>query len=91
MSAIAAPQAAVAWYQSPGITVTRVMTDNGSCYGAKTFTAAGKDLSLKHIRTRPYTPKTNCKAERFIQTALREWAHARAYQTSEQRKTHLPE
>ena len=91
VSAIAALQAAVAYYQSLGVTVTRVMTDNGSCYKAKTFAAACKALSLKHIRTKPYTPKTNGKAERFIQTALREWAYARAYATSEQRKTHLPE
>ncbi len=91
VSAIAALRAAVAWYQSLGVTVTRVMTDNGSCYRAKTFAAACKDLKLKHIRTKPYTPKTNGKAERFIQTALREWAYARAYATSEQRKNHLPE
>ena len=91
VSAIAALQAAVAYYQSLGVTVTRVMTDNGSCYKAKTFAAACKALSLKHIRTKPYTPKTNGKAERFIQTALREWAYARAYATSDQRKTHLPE
>lgn len=66
-------------------------TDNGSCCKAKTFAAACKDLHLKHIRTKPYTPKTNGKAERFIQTALREWAYARACRTSEQRKTHQPE
>lgn len=59
--------------------VTRVMTDNGSCYVANEFAKACKALGLKHIRTRPYTPKTNGKAERFIQTALREWAYARAY------------
>ncbi len=47
-------------------------------------------LKLKHIRTKPYTPKTNGKAERFIQTALREWAYARAYETSNQRAEHLP-
>lgn len=91
VSAIAALRAAVAYYQSLGITVTRVMTDNGSCYKAKTFAAACKDLKLKHIRTKPYTPKTNGKAERFIQTALREWAYARTYTTSDQRKDHLPE
>lgn len=50
------------------------MTDNGSCYKAHTFRAACAELGLRHIRTRPYTPKTNGKAERFIQTALREWA-----------------
>lgn len=91
VSAIACLRAAVAYYQSLGITVTRVMTDNGSCYKSRAFAAACKDLNLKHIRTKPYTPKTNGKAERFIQTALREWAYARAYTTSDQRKSYLPE
>jgi transposase InsO family protein len=91
VSAIAALRAAVAYYHSLGIKVTRVMTDNGSCYKSFDFAAACKDLKLKHIRTKPYTPKTNGKAERFIQTALREWAYARAYETSEKRKSHLPE
>ncbi len=90
-SAIAFLKAAVAYYESLGITVKRVMTDNGSCYKAKDFAKACKALGLKHIRTKPYTPKTNGKAERFIQTALREWAYARAYPTSENRKAHLPE
>jgi transposase InsO family protein len=91
VSAIAALRAAAAYYQSLGITMTRVMTDNGSCYTSRAFAAACKDLKLKHIRTKPYTPKTNGKAERFIQTALREWAYTRAYDTSDQRKTHLPD
>jgi transposase InsO family protein len=91
VSAIACLRAAVAYYQGLGITVSRVMTDNGSCYKSFAFTAACKDLGLKHIRTKPYTPKTNGKAERFIQTALREWAYARAYDTSDQRKSHLPD
>ncbi|MDF1635828.1 IS481 family transposase, partial [Mycoplana sp. MJR14] len=65
---------AIAYYQTLGITVTRVMTDNGSCYKAHAFRDLCKELGLKHIRTKPYTPKTNGKAERFIQTALREWA-----------------
>ncbi|MDP2122732.1 MAG: IS481 family transposase [Hoeflea sp.] len=90
ISAIAFLKAAVAYYLSLGITVTRVMTDNGSCYKAKDFAKACKALGLKHIRTRPYTPKTNGKAERFIQTALREWAYARAYPSSDYRKSHLP-
>lgn len=90
VSAIAFLKAAVAYYASLGIVVTRVMTDNGACYIAKDFARACKALGLKHIRTRPYTPKTNGKAERFIQTALREWAYARAYPSSEIRKTHLP-
>ena len=89
-SAIACLRGAVAYYLSLGITVTRVMTDNGSCYKSFAFAAACKALNLRHIRTKPYTPKTNGKAERFIQTALREWAYARAYQTSDQRKRHLP-
>ncbi len=68
-----------------------IFPPNGSCYKAKTFVAACKDLNLKPILTKPCTPKTNGKAERFIQTALREWACARACQTPEQRKIHLPE
>lgn len=90
ISATAFLKAAVAYYLSLGITVTRVMTDNGSCYRARDFAKACKTLGLKHIRTRPYTPKTNGKAERFIQTALREWAYARAYPSSDTRKAHLP-
>ena len=76
--------------QSLGVTVARVMTDNGSCYRSKAFRKACRDLGLKHIRTRPYTPKTNGKAERFIQTALREWAYAQAYPTSDRRAEELP-
>lgn len=90
VSAIAFLRAAVAYYQSLGVTVTRVMTDNGSCYKAFVFRDACRDLGLKHIRTKPYTPKTNGKAERFIQTALREWAYAQAYSTSGRRAEELP-
>ena len=89
-SAIAFLKTAVAYYKSLDVTVERVMTDNGSCYRSKDFAKACKKLKIKHIRTRPYTPKTNGKAERFIQTALREWAYARAYQTSDQRAGDLP-
>jgi len=89
-SATAFLKAAVAYYNSLGITVARVMTDNGSCYRAFDFRNACRDLGLKHIRTKPYTPQTNGKAERFIQTALREWAYAQAYQTSDQRAAELP-
>jgi transposase InsO family protein len=88
--AIAFLKAAVAYYASLGITVERVMPDNGSCYKAFAFRRACKRLGLRHIRTRPYTPRTNGKAERFIQTALREWAYARAYDTSRQRAHELP-
>jgi transposase InsO family protein len=64
------------------------MTDNGSYYKAFDFRDACPELSLKHIRTKPYTP--NGKAERFIQTALREWAYAQAYPTSDRRADELP-
>ena len=83
-------KAAVAYYTSLGVTVQRVMTDNGACYKSRAFARACKRLGLKHIRTKPYTPKTNGKAERFIQTVLREWAYARAYNTSDERKAELP-
>ncbi len=82
--------AAVAYYKSLGVTVSRVMTDNGSCYKSLAFRDACRALGIKHIRTRPYTPKTNGKAERFIQTALREWAYAQAYPTSDHRAEELP-
>lgn len=88
--AIAFLKAAVAYYRNLGITVERVMTDNGSCYKAFAFRRACKRLGLRHIRTKPYTPRTNGKAERFIQTALREWAYAKAYDTSQQRADELP-
>lgn len=89
-SAIAFLKAAVAHYAQLGVKVTRVMTDNGSCYRSKEFRTACRDLRLRHITTRPYTPKTNGKAERFIQTALREWAYAQAYPTSDDRAAELP-
>lgn len=89
-SAVAFLRAAVAYYFSLGVTVLRVMTDNGSCYRSKAFRDACRDLGLKHVRTRPYTPKTNGKAERFIQTALREWAYAQAYPSSDRRAQELP-
>jgi len=89
-SAVAFLHAAVAYFQSLGITVTRVMTDNGPCYKSFAFRDACKALGLRHIRTKPYTPRTNGKAERFIQTALREWAYAQSYPTSDRRAAELP-
>jgi transposase InsO family protein len=83
-------KAAIAYYQSLGITVARVMTDNGACYKAFDFRDACRELGLRHLRTKPYTPKTNGKAERFIQTALREWAYAKAYTHSDGRTAELP-
>jgi transposase InsO family protein len=88
--AIAFLKAAVAYYASLGIKVERVMTDNGSCYKAFAFRKTCRRLAIRHLRTKPYTPKTNGKAERFIQTSLREWAYARAYYTSRQRAAELP-
>jgi transposase InsO family protein len=89
-SAIAFLLAALAYYRSLGVTVRRVMTDNGACYRSKAFRKACTDQGLRHIRTKPYTPKTNGKAERFIQTALREWAYAKAYPCSADRAAELP-
>jgi transposase InsO family protein len=89
-SATAFLKAALAYYESLGIKVERVMTDNGSCYKSFAFRRLCKRLGLKHIRTKPYTPKTNGKAERFIQTCLREWAYAQAYHHSRQRTQQLP-
>ena len=89
-SAVAFLKATVAYYANLGVTITRVMTDNGSCYRSKAFRSACRDLGLTHIRTKPYTPKTNGKAERFIQTSLREWAYAQAYPTSDHRAAALP-
>ena len=88
-SAVAFLKTAVAYYASLGVKVERVMTDNGSCYRSKAFARACRRFGLKHIFTKPYTPKTNGKAERFIQTSLREWAYARAYNTSDERTAEL--
>ncbi len=89
-SATAFLKAALAYYQCLGVKVERVMTDNGSCYKSFAFRRTCKRLGLRHIRTKPYTPKTNGKAERFIQTCLREWAYAHAYRHSRQRTRQLP-
>jgi len=88
--AVAFLEAAVAWYKSLGIKIERLMTDNGSCYRSKVFNKACKAMGIKHIYTKPYTPKTNGKAERFIQSSIREWAYGQAYQNSNQRKDELP-
>ena len=72
-------------YRQRGIRVQRVMTDNGSPYLSTAFREACTQLGIRHLRTKPYTPRTNGKAERFIQTALREWAYACAYRSSAQR------
>jgi transposase InsO family protein len=80
---------AVACYAAWGVRIDRVMTDNGCGYVSKAFKAACAELGVRHIRTRPYTPKTNGKVERFVQTSLREWAYAKAYRSSDEREAAL--
>ena len=81
---------ALRWFRARGVRVERVMTDNGSGYVARLFRKALRMLAIRHIRTRPYTPKTNGKAERFIQTLLREWAYAIPFRSSDTRAEDLP-
>jgi transposase InsO family protein len=81
---------ALAWFAERGVVVERVMTDNGSAYRSHAHAAACRELGLRHLRTRPYRPRTNGKAERFIQTLLREWAYGRIYGTSAERIAQLP-
>ena len=81
---------ALRWFRERGIRVERVMTDNGSGYVARLFRKALWMLGIRHIRTRPYTPKTNGKAERFIQTLLREWVYAIPLSSSQARAADLP-
>ena len=80
---------ALRFYESKGITVEQLMTDNGSGYRSSLVNAVCVEHSIEHIWTRPYTPKTNGKAERMVQTLLREWAYVRAYQSSRQRTARL--
>ena len=81
---------AVAWFNSRGITCRRVLSDNGSAYRSKPWRQACEALGLTPKRTRPYTPRTNGKAERFIKTLLAEWAYALAFNTSAERNRWLP-
>jgi transposase InsO family protein len=80
---------AVAWFADHGVTVTGVMTDNGPAYKSLMFAAACRRLGIRHLRTRPYTPRTNGKVERMIQTLLREWAYRFSYGSSAERRTWL--
>ena len=82
-------QNAVEFFGHHGIGVRALLTDNGSSYRSRQFASACQSLCLKHSRTRPYRPQTNGKAERFIQTALREWAYAQYWKNSDQRDQHL--
>jgi transposase InsO family protein len=89
VTSVAFLRRATAWFAQRGIKVRRVMTDNGSGYVSKIFGTACKRLRQRHLRTRPYTPRTNGKAERLIQTLLREWAYAQAYAHSRLRTAAL--
>ncbi|ROH91985.1 IS481 family transposase [Stagnimonas aquatica] len=80
---------ALAWFTEHGVSTARVMTDNGVSYRSKPFGAALAVRGIRHVFTKPYTPRTNGKAERFVQTALREWAYAHAYNHSSERTDQL--
>jgi transposase InsO family protein len=88
--AIAFLRRALAWFAERGVHVQAVMTDNGSCYIAHRYRTALAELGLHHLRIRPGRPRTNGKAERFIQTLLNEWAYARIYGSSSERTATLP-
>ena len=89
VSVVAFIHVALAYYARLGIRFKSILTDNGPAYRSHAMAAACRALGLKHRFTRPYTPRTNGKAERFIQTALREWAYARSYSNSNQRTQEL--
>ena len=89
-SAIAFLEASVAHYAAHGVRIKRLLTDNGAAYRSKLFNKACQALGIKHTYTRPYTPQTNGKAERFIQTCLREWAYGRLWNNSQERTSWLP-
>jgi transposase InsO family protein len=88
-SAIAFLRRAVAFYQRHGITIERVLTDNGSPYRARQHALACRQLGLRHLRTRPYRPQTNGKAERFIRTLTNGWAYGAIYASSSERTAAL--
>jgi transposase InsO family protein len=88
--AVAFLRRSLAWFAERGIVVRAVMSDNGSAYVAHAHQRALAELGLKHLRTRPYRPRTNGKAERFIQTLLNEWAYERIYGSSAERTAALP-
>lgn len=83
-------KATVAHYRALGVTIKRLLTDNGSAYRSRLFAKTCQALGIKHTFTRPYRPQTNGKAERFIQTCLREWAYGRTWNNSAERTAWLP-
>jgi transposase InsO family protein len=88
-SAVQFVRNAVAYFKSLGVPIQRLLTDNGSAFRSKDFALACTELNVKHRFTRPYRPQTNGKAERFIQSALREWAYGFVYQNSLERTNQL--
>ena len=86
LNAVQFLQNTVAYFRSLGVLVKRILTDNGSAFRSKVFRQACQTLELKHSFTRAYRPQTNGKAERFIQSALREWAYGIAYNHSSERQ-----
>jgi transposase InsO family protein len=80
---------AVRWFSERGVQLERLMSDNGSCYVSREHARACAALGLRHLRTRPYRPRTNGKAERFIQTLQNDWAYGRVYASSAERRQHL--
>lgn len=88
--AVAFLRRTVAWYREQGVAVEAVLTDNGTAYRSHRWRDTCAALGLRHLRTRPYTPRTNGKAERFIQTLLRKWAYRYVYPTSVHRARALP-
>jgi transposase InsO family protein len=81
---------AVRWFKEMGITVERVLSDNGSCYRSGVHAEACRELGMRHLHTRPYRPRTNGKAERFIQTLTNRWAYGAIYGSSAERTAALP-
>lgn len=89
VTATAFLERAIEWYRSRGVRTERLMSDNGACYRSSMFAASLSKHQVRHVFTRPYTPKTNGKAERFIGTMVREWAYSRPYLNSNQRNRFL--
>ncbi|EME22658.1 integrase catalytic subunit [Rhodococcus triatomae BKS 15-14] len=89
-TAIGVLRRAVAWFADRGVTVERVLSDNGSAYKSHAWRDACTELGITHKRTRPYRPQTNGKIERFHRTLADGWAYARYYESTELRNAHLP-
>lgn len=90
-TAVAFWNRAQAYFESAGITITRVLTDNGSCYRSQVFAKTLTDAAITHKRTRPYRPQTNGKVERFNRTMLEEWAYAQPYLSESERAAAFPD